>query len=302
MKIISIGELLWDVLPEGEHLGGAPFNFAVHARRLGHEVCFLGAVGEDDRGRRALQLARQLDLPAAFIRQIPGQPTGIACVTVEDGQPRFRIPRPAAYDFLQLSGGDLDRLASFHADWIYYGTLHQAHAESRRLTSRLIEHMPWMRRFYDVNLRADCYNAGLIRALMQQADVVKLNDAEVATIQTLFGTALDSLPAFCAHYSDLFGWDAVCVSLGARGCAVYSGGHYEELPGYAIKVADAVGAGDAFAAAFLHGLAQGWPISRTGDFANRVGAVVASQRGGTPEWTLNEVRQLTEVNAVEDRI
>lgn len=299
MKIISIGEILWDVLPEGEHLGGAPFNFAAHARRLGHDVRFLGAVGTDERGRRALDLCGHLGLPASFVRQVPGQPTGIACVTVEDGQPRFRIQRPAAYDFLQLSNDDLDALASFHADWIYYGTLHQTHTQARLLTTKLIESMPWMRRFYDVNLRADCYNAGLIQCLMQQADVVKLNESEVAAIQALLGTSLDSLRAFCAHYSDLFGWDAVCVSLGARGCAVYSNGQYEELPGYVITVADAVGAGDAFAAAFLHGLAQGWSISRTGDFANRVGAVVAGQRGGTPPWTLDDVQKLDEVKALE---
>jgi fructokinase len=280
-------------------LGGAPFNFAVHAARLGHEVRFLGAVGVDERGNQALEMAEQLGLTTSFIRQVPGQPTGVASVTVEQGQPLFQIHRPAAYDFLHLSSGDFELITAFHADWICYGTLYQERPESRVLVTSLIESTPGLRRFYDVNLRANCYTPGLIHTLMQEADVVKLNESEVATIQRLFGTSLNSLRSFCSYYSHQYGWDAVCVSLGARGCVLYSDGKYDELPAYPVTVADAVGAGDAFAAAFLHGLSQGWPNSRIGDFANRVGALVASQRGGTPEWTMSEVNKLSAVQALE---
>jgi len=109
MKIVSIGEILWDVFPNAEHLGGAAFNFAAHARRLGHEVEFVSGVGDDERGRRALARAEELGMSTRFIRVIPGVPTGIVSVEIDPGgQPAFTIHRPAAYDYADFDREDLN--------------------------------------------------------------------------------------------------------------------------------------------------------------------------------------------------
>jgi len=317
MKILSIGEILWDVIQGTEHLGGAPFNFAAHARRLGHDVRFISAVGADARGRLALARAGELGLSTRFVRVAPDQPTGIVTVALDaGGQPRFTIHRPAAYDFPHIREEDLRDLLDPEPDWIYFGTLQQTSAEARALTARLMEAAPAAKRFYDVNLRAGCYTASLAGELIRRAAVVKLNEEEVCEVEQMMGMEQDrhavrderaaadygdrsliphggtALMRFCERGAERFGWEAACVTRAAAGCVAWVAGQSIEAPGYRVEVADAVGAGDAFAAAFLHGLGAGWPPRRIADFANRVGALVASRAGAIPEWTLEEAEAL----------
>jgi fructokinase len=293
MKIICIGEILWDVFPDVEHLGGATFNFAAHARRLGHDVVFISAVGDDERGRAARARAAALGLPAEFIRTVPGAQTGIVAVKLDaSGQPSFTIHRPAAYDLLELGEADYSRISRFGPDWIYYGTLYQTSPHTRELVRKAVEHCPRSKRLYDINLRRDSYTPVLVEELFQTANVVKLNEDEAATVGSFLGLPHNSIEEFCRLTADRFHLDAVCVTRGGKGCAILSGREYAEVAGYSVAVRDTVGAGDAFAAAFLHGLSQGWPPGRTGDFANRLGALVASRQGAIPPWSLEECEAL----------
>lgn len=293
MKIVSIGEVLWDVIGGREHLGGAPFNFAAHARKLGHEVCFISAVGCDERGRRALERMAQMNLSTRFIRRVEGFPTGIASVELDAvGQPKFRIEHPAAYDFAELTTTDLDEILSPAPDWIYFGTLAQESSGTSAVTSRLLAAKSGARRFYDINLRPSCYTPRLVRELMSQATVVKLNEEEVSVVERMFGRSHSSLEDFCRDYAALLGWEAVCVTRGAEGCVLLVGDKIFSAPGYAVKVVDAVGAGDAFAAALAHGLGNGWPAPQAADFANRAGALVTSRPGAIPPWTMEDIEAL----------
>jgi fructokinase len=181
-------------------------------------------------------------------------------------------------------------------DWIYFGTLHQVYPQARQLTEDLLGRAAAARRFYDVNLRSDGYTPELIQLLMSRATIVKLNHEEVEAIAQMFGTRHGSLEEFCRNYANSYKWAGVCVTRGSLGCTVLMGGQYIEAPGYPVQVVDTVGAGDAFAAAFLHGLGSGWPTPRVADFANRVGALVASRRGAIPDWTISEA------NALETKI
>jgi len=293
MKVVSIGEVLWDVIEREEHLGGAPFNFAAHLRRLGHTVFFVSGVGRDQRGERILHKMAELGLPTGYVSRVENAASGVVEVTLDTaGQPHFIIHRPAAYDFPKLSKLDLEQLSSEQPDWIYFGTLLQMNSQAKALTAALLASNS-ARRFYDVNLRAGCYDAPLVRELMSQAAVVKLNDDEASEIAQMFHRPQpDSLEEFCRSYAREFGWEAVCVTRGARGCALLIGNEYTEADGYPVEVADTVGAGDAFAAALLHGLGSGWQPSRIADFANRVGALVASRRGAIPAWTVEEAMAL----------
>jgi fructokinase len=296
MKIISQGEVLWDILPEAEHLGGAPFNFAFHAHNLGHEVSFVSAVGQDLRGERALERMKEAGISSRFVRCTGAHPTGIVSVTLNaTDAPQYQIHRPAAYDFPVLMPEDFDSLLNPLPHWTYFGTLQQMSPPAHELTMQLLKAAPSARRFYDVNLRADSYTPELVRTLAQHAHVLKLNDQELPLIQEMCGIGGSSLEQFCHNSVKIFALEAVCVTRGSAGCALLLNNEYLEAPGFCIKVADTIGAGDAFSAALIHGLSTKWRAARIADFANRAGALVASRAGGTPKWTVEEAMAL-EVN------
>ena len=270
MRVASLGEILWDLIGDRELLGGATFNFSVQLSRLGHDVSFISAVGDDDRGRRALTAVAQMGLSTKFIRIVKDAATGTVSVTVDaQGQPSYVLHRPAAYDFAAIPAEPLN------PDWLYHGTLHFMEPRMHKLTRSY----PSARRFYDINLRKDSYTVPLVMELLHLADVVKLNDDEFVRVQQMAGTSHTSIETFCRDYASRFQWDAVCVTRGEHGCAVLKGTEYAEIGGIPVNVVDTVGAGDAFAAAFLHGLDQDWPASKIGGFANRLGATVASRHG-----------------------
>lgn len=284
MRLASLGEILWDLIGGRELLGGATFNFSVQLSRLGHDVSFISAVGGDERGRRAIKTASRLGLSTKFIRTVMDAPTGVVSVTVDaNGQPSYILHRPAAYDFAVLPSEQID------PDWIYHGTLQLMEPRMHALLLELIRRYPNARRFYDINLRKNSHTPALVIELMELADVVKLNEEEVVQVQEISGTSQAPIERFCRDYAARFGWDAVCVTRGERGCAILKGGEYVEVRGVPVEVVDAVGAGDAFAAAFLHGLDANWTPERAGVFANRLGALVASRAGGVPDWSWNEV-------------
>jgi fructokinase len=293
MKILSIGEILWDVFEGVECLGGAPFNFAVHARRLGHSVRFVSAVGEDERGDRALAALEQHRFGRGFVERIPGAPTGVARVVLDaEGHPAFTIERPAAYDLAELSDAALAALSAWAPGWLYFGTLHQLYPQARALTRRALAACAGARRFYDVNLRRDSYTPELVADLLGDADVLKLNRDELPVLAWIAGAPAHPIENFCRFCAGRYGCLAVCVTLGGKGSAVLIREEYVETPAYRVEIRDTVGVGDAFAAAFLHGLGNGWPAARIADFANRVGALVASRPGAIPQWTFKEAQGL----------
>jgi fructokinase len=236
----------------------------------------------------------RMGLTTRYVRRIEKYPTGTARVSFDaQGQPQFAIGRPAAYDFPQLSENDLAELQSQSPDWIYFGTLQQMSSAARKLTTQLLRSEIKAHRFYDVNLRPNCYESSLVKECLERATMVKLNDTEVEKITEMIGEPHASFEDFCRSYSAKFDWEAVCVTRGAKGCVLLIGDEYVEADGYPVTVADTVGAGDAFAAAFVHGFGKGWPALRIADFANRAGALVASHPGAIPSWTIAEAEALT---------
>lgn len=292
MRIVSVGEVLWDILGDREFLGGAPLNFSICAQRLGNEVALLSAVGRDGRGEMALEAIRGQGLRTDWVGVMPGEPTGTATATMDDsGSATFSIQRPVAYDRLDLDEAALQQLTAMRPEWIYFGTLAQTSAGNERLLQRLVEAAAGARRFYDLNLREGQWSMPLVERLSDLATVLKLNESEAEMlfrISLMSGTF--SFQNFCQGWSQRYGLEVICITLGERGCAVWSRSALQEFPGLVVKVADTVGAGDAFSAAFLHGLEQGWPMARVAAFANSLGALVASRAGATPAWTLEELK------------
>jgi fructokinase len=292
MVVWSIGEVLWDVFPDQERLGGAPLNFSANLQRLGHRATLLSAVGRDQRGRRAMDQMRSLGLATTGIREVEELATGIATIsTAADGETEYVIPRPAAFDRLAVDSEILAEATPPAVDWLYFGTLLNTQPEMEILTTMLAGRLKPVQAFYDMNLRHGHWNLPLVQRLSKLAHVLKLNEWEARTLfeLTKTGQAPFSIEDFCAGWASEYRIDAICVTLGAAGCFVYDRGRLTRAPGYSVAVCDTVGSGDAFAAGFLHGYALSWPMGRTATFANSLGAVVASRAGATPNWTVDEI-------------
>jgi len=291
LRIVSIGEVLWDVFEENEFLGGAPLNFSGNLQRLGDSVALVTAVGTDARGILALEKMDTLGLTREFVQITVELPTGTAkVVTDASGSASFVIDRPAAFDLLHADEVVLAKLKKFHPDWIYFGTLAQADSINENVLLQIVHSCNGAKRFYDMNLRTGHWNLGLVQRLSRLATVVKLNDIEAELLFRLtHGEKRFSLVEFCEYWSSAYGVKTICITLGSKGCAVFTDTSLRIFAGYPIAVADTVGAGDAFAAAFLHGLHLGWPLERVAPFANALGAVVASRPGPMPPWTMSDI-------------
>lgn len=301
MRIVSVGEILWDVIGKNEYLGGAPLNFAAHAQKLGHEVYPLSGVGADKRGHKALELLKARGMSTEFVQVVKDKPTGTAEVELDmEGKPSFRIVRSVAYDFVDLSDAELKRIAELQPDWIYLGTLYHMSAHSLASTKKLLKALPKSRRFYDVNLREGHWSLATIEELSALATVTKLSDSEAESLDASVDASEgpgDSIENFCRRWCDRFGCTTMCVTFGERGCAILKDGKFTQAPGYHVTVADTVGAGDAFSAAFVHGLSQGWDSNRIAECANAVGALVASRSGAIPDWSIKEAHEMMKEHA-----
>jgi fructokinase len=294
LRILSVGEILWDVFGEREFLGGAPLNFSVSAQRLGNSVALLSAVGADSRGSLALETMHQHGLTTDFVQTSATSPTGAAFVsTDQQGNASFVIDRPAAFDKVDLNASLLSWISAFEPQWIYFGTLAQAFYGGEQRLAQILDTLPKSRRFYDINLRHDHWTLPLVKQLSGLATITKMNESEAQELwNQTNGTGPYSLEDFCRFWAAAYGCELICITRGSEGCAVWQRDHLQFFPGFRVSVVDTVGAGDAFAAAFLHGLEQEWPVEKTASFANRIGGLVASRAGATPDWSLEEFPDL----------
>ena len=293
--ILGLGELLWDVLPEGPRLGGAPANFTVMAGRLGNHAAILSRVGSDELGRRALNELEQLDgMPAdaSSVQLDAEHETGRVTVAFEGGQPSYTIHDPVAWDFLELSD-EWVQLAE-RADAVCFGSLAQRNQRSRETIQTLVGlTREDCVRVFDVNLRAPFYSGEVIQNSLELATVVKMNDAEVPLVLGLMGLdsqvgsdlvgGLDALRAGALCLLREFpALKMVAVTRGGDGSLLVTREAWDQHPGIATNVEDTIGAGDAFTAAMTHYLLRGASLSTLNEAGNRWGSWIASQAGAMP--------------------
>jgi fructokinase len=282
-SIVGIGELLWDLLPDGPRLGGAPFNAIAHLARLGCRTSYVSAVGRDELGRRALAEAAALGVETGLVAT-SNLPTGVVRVELDSkGIPAYEIVSPAAYESIELPAGFHPTIAG-GVDLIVIGTLAQRFAAVRATTRRILAANPGAERLYDVNLRAGCWDASLVRQLLEDATVAKLNEDEQATLAVALGLPAAPIERFARTACERYGLRGICVTRGASGAALLLDGVLSEAPAPRVVVADTVGAGDAFAAALGYGVLRGWTVTEILSVATRLGALVASRPGAIPPW------------------
>jgi fructokinase len=279
--LVGLGELLWDLLPAGRQLGGAPANFAFHAGALGADARVVSRVGDDVLGREARDRLASLGLSTAAIEVDPVRPTGtVGVVLAVDGQPQFTIHEGVAWDALEDTPEA--RRAVDSADGLCFGTLAQRSPASRAALQRLVAAAPANAlRVLDVNLRQHFHSRTILEESLGLANVVKVNDDELARIAEVLGLVGDERTRI-AGLAERHGLRCVACTRGARGSLLFSGGEWSEEPGIATRVADTIGAGDAFTAALTLGLLAGWPLATVNARAGQIAAFVCSQPGATP--------------------
>jgi len=313
--ILGIGELLWDILPEGLRaggipvadsrgmgfLGGAPANFTVMAGRLGNHAAILSRIGRDDLGRKAVDQLEPLSADTSFLEVDPAHETGRVTVTLNGGQPSYVIHQPSAWDFMELTD-DWVRLAE-RADAICFGSLAQRSHESRQTIQTLAaQTSSACIRVFDVNLRPPFYSGEVVQESLELATVLKMNDTELPLLMGLLGLpaeeetaerlrpeverlrpGAESLRLGAERMLEEFPTlDLVAVTRGAHGSLLVRRGEWHEHPGFPVKVADTIGAGDAFTAAMTHYLLRGAGLATLNEAGNRWGGWMAAQQGAMP--------------------
>jgi fructokinase len=292
--VVGLGELLWDMFPEGEQLGGAPANFAYMTNLLGDRGVVASRIGDDDLGRAARQRLERLRLSTTDVQVDPAHPTGVVKVDVDPaGQPSFDIAPDVAWDFFEWTPA-WNSLAQ-RADAVCFGSLAQRSPQSlKTIRSFLNALRPGTTRVFDVNLRQSFYSARVLEESSEVADIIKVNHDELPVVAKLLGLPFTYDEMRAAQWLRAK-YDAklVCITRGAKGSVVVSETETSEHPGYRVHVADTVGAGDAFTAALVYHYLRHASVSTLNEAANRMGAWVASQSGATPapdEIRLEKVR------------
>lgn len=288
LLILGMGELLWDVLPEGAQLGGAPANFSVMAGRLGNHAAILSRIGRDELGQKAIDRLDELPADASLVQIDPMHETGRVTVSIDRGQPSYTIHQPAAWDFMELSD-EWVRLAE-RADAVCFGSLAQRNRASRQTIQTLVAQTSTKCvRMFDVNIRAPFVSGEVIQESLELATVMKMNDAEVSQVLGLLG-----LPEIEALHKDRLRWGAerllgefpalqmVAITRGAHGSLLVKRNEWHAHPGLPVQVADTIGAGDAFTAALTHHLLRGAGLETLNEAGNLWGAWMASQSGAMP--------------------
>jgi fructokinase len=280
-RIFGLGEVLWDLFPAGRRLGGAPANFAYHARALGADARIVSRVGRDELGREIWQNLESLKIPTDGLSVDAEHPTGTVTVEVDAaGQPVYVIHEGVAWDYLEPSDKLRHELA--RAEAVCFGSLAQRSERSRQTIRALVEQTPLSAvRVFDVNLRQHYFSAEIIEESLRLANVVKLNDLELPVIGDLLGLA-GTPRELMAALRERGSLRLVVCTRGGEGSLLYDGTSWCESAALAVPVRDTVGAGDAFTAAITMGLLAGWGLEKMAEFANQVAAYVCSCDGATP--------------------
>jgi fructokinase len=290
--MIGLGEVLWDVLPTGRVLGGAPANFAYMTNVLGDQGIVASSVGNDELGREACQLLQKLGLNTSYLQRDDLHETGIATVTIDGtGQPNFTIKESVAWDFLDWTA-DWEELSA-RAEVICFGSLAQRSSTSAGTIDRFLQNAhPKTIRIFDVNLRQSFYNKDVLRKSFEYADIIKLNEHELIQVSSLFELGKGTAEFLARRLQQDLDLKLVCITRADRGSLLVSREQTVEHAGFQVTVGDAVGAGDAFTACLAHHYVRGNPLQQISEAANRFASWVATQRGATPPITPDQLQRI----------
>lgn len=281
--VVGLGEILWDMLPGGKQLGGAPANFAYHVKSLGAESFIISSIGNDELGKEILNKLNDLHIDNQYITIDKKHPTGSVNVTVDKkGKPDYVISENTAWDYIPFDDKHI-KLAQ-RTDAVCFGSLCQRSAVSRDTIRKFLKSTKSRCiRIFDINLRQKYYNKEIIDSALKLSNILKLNDEELQLISKILnidGSETDILNQLIEIYQ----LRLIAVTKGSNGSRLFMKQKDSLHKGYSARIVDTVGAGDCFAAALAIGILKEMDLDTINDLANKAAAFVCSQRGATPEF------------------
>ena len=280
--VVGMGEALWDVLPEGKKIGGAPANFAYHVSQFGLPSCVVSAVGDDHLGHEIIENFTSKGLN--FLIDMVPYPTGTVQVEIDQaGIPQYDIKENVAWDNIPYTP-QLDELAK-NTRAVCFGSLAQRNVVSRETINRFLDNMPKKDDtliVFDVNLRQGFYNKEILTNSMEKCNILKINDEELVTVSRMFGYPGIDLQDKCWILLGKFNLKMLILTCGVNGSYVFTPGKVSFLPTPVVEVEDTVGAGDSFTAAFIANILKGKSVEEAHSLAVRTSAFVCTKKGAMP--------------------
>lgn len=287
LKISCFGEVLWDVFPEGEKIGGAPLNVAIRLNSLGVDTSMISSVGHDELGEKIIKYLKEIGVKTCCIEVQSEYPTGTVQVNLDDtGSASYDIKYPVAWDKIPINSAMIENVED--SDAFIYGSLVCRDQLSKKTLFDLIPKANF--KVLDVNLRQQYYKKDLLLELIHSADFIKFNDDELYEIAAMMGSSFNSLEQNLKFIQSKIRATSICVTKGRHGALLWHKKNYYYNSGFKIKVKDTVGAGDSFLAALLVKLLNGHNPQDALDYACGIGAMVAGESGANPIFEEDQIR------------
>ncbi|MDA0177796.1 carbohydrate kinase family protein [Mesoflavibacter profundi] len=283
------GEVLWDVFPDHQIIGGAPLNVALRLKSFTKNVSIISAIGNDNLGEQLLNYLDSNNLTSKYIQTNNNYPTGQVLVTLDqNGSASYDIKNPSVWDFISTNQSNIDLVKT--SDVFIYGSLVCRNSTSKNTLFTLLEHAKF--KVFDVNLRAPYYEFETLFKLMDFADFIKFNDEELELISKEINTGFSTIEDNMKAISNTFNASHVCVTKGDKGAILLVNGKFYESKGYKVKVKDTVGAGDSFLATLIYQIQSFGNYEKAIDYACAIGALVAGSNGANPKLNQEEIDNL----------
>ncbi len=291
-RIVAFGELVWDLFPDDQKIGGAPVNLVFRVNAMGDEGFLLSRIGEDQLGQDALAELAKLKISDSNVQVDPIFPTGTAHIRIgSEGRPDYVIEPDMAFDHIEFTAEALKLVRS--ADCLVYGTLVQRYGISKNTLRELLKESPAPVKYLDLKLRKNCYNRPILESSLEAANILRVKENELFTLKSELGLFEFETRALAQEVINEYNIDIVLVTKSKSGaCAVCKDGSYFEDPGYKIEIVDTVGSGSAFSAAFLHVYLENRNVEEALNFANAAGAAVAATHGATSYISKRQITEL----------
>lgn len=279
--VVGLGEVLWDMLPEGRKIGGAPVNFAYHAGQFGIDTMTVSAIGNDKLGEDTIAEMNGKHLNHIF-PSVP-YPTGSVQVSLDEkGVPAYDIKENVAWDNIPFTNEIESVARSCRA--VCFGSLAQRNAVSRNTIRKFIESTPsGCIRIFDINLRQNFYTSNVIRDSLELCNILKINDEEIMLVSRMFNYDSSNIENVCRTIMEDFSLEMVILTCGTKGSYIFTKGGVSFMPTPKVNVADTVGAGDSFTGSFCAAILRGLPVAEAHKKAVEVSAYVCTQNGAMPE-------------------
>lgn len=279
--VVGLGEVLWDMLPEGRKIGGAPVNFAYHAGQFGIDTMAVSAIGNDKLGEDTIAEMNGKHLNHIF-PSVP-YPTGSVQVSLDEkGVPAYDIKENVAWDNIPFTN-EIESVAR-NCRAVCFGSLAQRNAVSRNTIRKFIESTPsGCIRIFDINLRQNFYTSNVIRDSLEHCNILKINDEEIMLVSRMFNYDSSNIENVCRTIMEDFSLEMVILTCGTKGSYIFTKGGVSFMPTPKVNVADTVGAGDSFTGSFCAAILRGLPVAEAHKKAVEVSAYVCTQNGAMPE-------------------